>query len=129
MLVGLCDALPASIVQMELHVRKEKVLQGNTARQSLTLAGPKNAGTKSKVARTQETMLLERTRRSDTLSGKESAELNSESPNRKKSCCKSRRVVQETPRKDAGVTPTEAFVEKIFLVLFVTLRSQLWSKR
>jgi hypothetical protein len=33
-------------------------------RQSFTLSGPKNVGIKSKVVRTQETMLLNRTRRS-----------------------------------------------------------------
>jgi hypothetical protein len=81
-----------------VHVLKEKVLQRKT-RQSLTLYGPKNVGTKSKVVRTQETMLLNGTRSSETLSGKESAELKSETPNRRKSCCKIKRVVQEPPEK------------------------------
>jgi len=58
---------------MELHVLKEKVLQGKT-RQSLTLSGPKNSGTKSKVVLTQETMLPYKKRRSETLSVKKSVE-------------------------------------------------------
>jgi len=46
-------------------------------RLSLTLSGPKNVGIKSKVVRAQETMLLNRTRRSKT-SGQESAGVESE---------------------------------------------------
>jgi hypothetical protein len=54
---------------VELHVLKEKVLQGKT-RYSLTVCGPKNVGAKSKVVRTQATMLHNKTRRSETLSAK-----------------------------------------------------------
>jgi hypothetical protein len=47
-------------------------------RQSLTLSGPKNLGLTSKVVRTQETILLNKTRRLKTLSGQESAGVESE---------------------------------------------------
>jgi hypothetical protein len=51
---------------MEPHIANEKMLQMKT-RQSLTLSGPKNDGIESKVVRTQETMLLNTTRRLKTL--------------------------------------------------------------
>jgi len=58
-LLDLRAASPASIVQLELHVLKEKVLERKT-RQSLTLSGPKNVETEvqgrpsTKVVQAQE---------------------------------------------------------------------------
>jgi hypothetical protein len=73
-------------------------------------------------------MLLNRTRRSETLSGKESAELKSESPNRWKSCCKNKTPRSKAPEQDTaefkdGVVRTEAFAENVLLVLLISRRA------
>jgi hypothetical protein len=120
----------ATKARMELY-GKEKMLQDRTRLSSFS--GPKNAGIEPKVVRTEETVLQKRKRHSSTRPEQESAGLEPEVGRRKVAAKKrTRRSPTVSGQEPAGleseVVGTKARSENVFLLLSVTLCSQLWSK-